>query len=477
MTVKVKIMYCSALLLGTLPANADNFTSIHVTGNTPVVSGQGLWLQWNRNNGDGNSWILNQPGQGSPGINLGESDSSNNVTISATFTPTAATLPGNLTVTGTAYAKTIASTANGTGLATAAWVKQFFPGLSTNVEGTGTPGLDGGQWFAWRTDTTSDLPPVIRVDRNFNYSGGTAGNVTSAHQTNCTLGTYNPANYVWCNATYVTSTAYGNGQHVALASTMRRLAFSDGNGARAPQWAGYFEDDDRSGLNSDQAGVQIGIENDIYAHGTDTNHKRILLQMEIGDQYNGGGANVGYGILFGRNDNVSSIGTGLYFNLPIYESGINFSNATFIGNAPAILLKTNESVCFEVTLQKCVKWDGSYDNFGSATLSAAGYNTVSDMRLKTDVHQLESNKALEIVRKLSPVDFKWLSTESFAANRQYGFLAQDMQNVVPEVVGVDQAGFLSIDYTKLVPILAGAIQDESKQIEVLRQKLARVEKQ
>ncbi len=92
------VALCCSLIVSQAHAT-DITTGAHVTG-APAISSQGAWLQWNRNNGDGATWLLNQKGGGGGGIMLGESDTSNNVTSSGTFTPSLATLPGGLNVAG-----------------------------------------------------------------------------------------------------------------------------------------------------------------------------------------------------------------------------------------------------------------------------------------------------------------------------------------------------------------------------------------
>jgi hypothetical protein len=49
----------------------------------PITGGataQGMWLEWNKSGGDGESWIINQKGGGSGSIRFGRSDTSDNVT-------------------------------------------------------------------------------------------------------------------------------------------------------------------------------------------------------------------------------------------------------------------------------------------------------------------------------------------------------------------------------------------------------------
>jgi uncharacterized protein YjbI with pentapeptide repeats len=62
-------------------------TTLQVNGGisasaTNTITNQGIHLQWNRSNGDGESWIVNQKGGGTvnSGIRFGRADTSNNVT-------------------------------------------------------------------------------------------------------------------------------------------------------------------------------------------------------------------------------------------------------------------------------------------------------------------------------------------------------------------------------------------------------------
>lgn len=59
-------------------------------------------------------------------------------------------------------------------------------------------------------------------------------------------------------------------------------------------------------------------------------------------------------------------------------------------------------------------------------------------------------------------------TEQRNQKRRYGFSAQDMQQVFPDLVYEDVDGYLGIDYVALVPMLVEAIQEQQNQIESLR---------
>lgn len=64
-------------------------------------------------------------------------------------------------------------------------------------------------------------------------------------------------------------------------------------------------------------------------------------------------------------------------------------------------------------------------------------------------------------------------TMSFQKGRQIGFLAQNVEKVVPEAVNENEDGYKGVDYARLVPLLLESIKEQQKQIEVLEKGLRR----
>jgi hypothetical protein len=56
----------------------------------------------------------------------------------------------------------------------------------------------------------------------------------------------------------------------------------------------------------------------------------------------------------------------------------------------------------------------------------------------------------------------------FDEGLQFGFIAQEFEKVIPELVKSDKDGYKSIDYVKLTPVLVEAIKEQQKQIEELK---------
>jgi len=64
---------------------------------------------------------------------------------------------------------------------------------------------------------------------------------------------------------------------------------------------------------------------------------------------------------------------------------------------------------------------------------------------------------------LTGVRFDWRQSEiagrRFPEGRQLGFIAQEVEKVLPEVVVKDADGFYAIDYGRLTPVLVQALHE------------------
>ena len=86
----------------------------------------------------------------------------------------------------------------------------------------------------------------------------------------------------------------------------------------------------------------------------------------------------------------------------------------------------------------------------------------SDSRFKTNILPIEN--PLQKVLKLQGVTFDWKTKEfpnrMFSENRALGFIAQEVEQVIPEVVQTENSteGFKSVQYDKVVALLVEAIK-------------------
>ena len=98
----------------------------------------------------------------------------------------------------------------------------------------------------------------------------------------------------------------------------------------------------------------------------------------------------------------------------------------------------------------------------------------SDIRLKRDIHPLDASSELQRLLRLRPVSYYWRD-ERLPQTVQYGFIAQELQLVFPELVseGEDDQRTLAVNYQALIPLLVNALQVQQEQI---RQQEARIQK-
>lgn len=97
----------------------------------------------------------------------------------------------------------------------------------------------------------------------------------------------------------------------------------------------------------------------------------------------------------------------------------------------------------------------------------------SDARLKSEIHPLHAYGLDEVLR-LEPVTYRWNADAAAekGAQREIGLVAQEVQPVIPEVVGqAAGTGHLFVDYAKLVPVLIKSIQQLASQVQELQSAL------
>ena len=95
-------------------------------------------------------------------------------------------------------------------------------------------------------------------------------------------------------------------------------------------------------------------------------------------------------------------------------------------------------------------------------MRAAAFVTYSDESLKSDVTTM--NTALDTVMSLEGVEFTWKDS----GERDFGFIAQDVQSVLPKAVHTAGNGVQGVDYSRLTSVLVEAVKAQQVQIEELK---------
>lgn len=101
----------------------------------------------------------------------------------------------------------------------------------------------------------------------------------------------------------------------------------------------------------------------------------------------------------------------------------------------------------------------------------------SDRRWKSQIEPL--SYGLNALMQLQGVSYLWNQKEfpqmGFEEGIQFGFIAQDLEQVIPELVKTDAEGYKSIDYVKLIPVMAEAMKELKAENDALKARLERLE--
>ena len=104
-------------------------------------------------------------------------------------------------------------------------------------------------------------------------------------------------------------------------------------------------------------------------------------------------------------------------------------------------------------------------------MTASSFNTSSDYRLKQDLKEFNG---LSIINSIKTYNYEW----KIDSSRAYGVIAHEIQEILPYVVFGEKDEInedetikpQAVDYSKLVPILIKAIQEQQAQITELKNK-------
>lgn len=119
-------------------------------------------------------------------------------------------------------------------------------------------------------------------------------------------------------------------------------------------------------------------------------------------------------------------------------------------HAKGTVLETNEKVYV----------DGSV--LRAPTIEADGFITKSDNKFKENVENVTS--CLEKILKLEAKSFKYKGNDT----KHIGYIAQEVQKVVPEVVTEDEKGTLYVSYSEIIPLLSEAIKELHAMVQEIR---------
>ena len=197
-----------------------------------------------------------------------------------------------------------------------------------------------------------------------------------------------------------------------------------------------------------------------------------------------------YGV-YGRNSRVSTTSSYASYGVAGIASGsnngYNFGVAGFLNESyGAGVFGTSTSALGGFSM------NGAYAGFFHGNVHVTGSLNVptmltpSDYRLKKDIKTV-STSCLDNLMDMNVVEYKykqrefavaddtvasketraaWYDEESAVMqNKHYGFVAQELQEIYPDLVVEGEDGFLGVNYIEIIPLLVRSIQELNAKVE------------
>ena len=161
----------------------------------------------------------------------------------------------------------------------------------------------------------------------------------------------------------------------------------------------------------------------------------------------------------GSNSIIKDGGTG---NLQIRATNFNLLNAD--GNENYMSANDNGNVNLYYDNSKKLETTSSGVTV-TGDVSATNFNSTSDATLKTNVETLTGS--LDAVKSLRGVSFDWLEN----GGSEIGVIAQEVEDVLPDVVNTNEDGIKSVKYGNIVAVLIEAMKEQQAQIDELKSQL------
>lgn len=181
---------------------------------------------------------------------------------------------------------------------------------------------------------------------------------------------------------------------------------------------------------------------------------------------------------------IQNSGVGIGTSTPLARLDVwgNFRVSTSTSAASPLVFANTASGMFGIgtsspTAQLHTTGTVRFSNFGSGTLTtdASGNVSVSsDERLKD--MQGRFARGLEDLKKINPILYKWNATSGLDTVELYaGFSAQNVETAIPEAIGVNPNGFLSLNDRPILAASVNAIKELALSVASTTERMASME--
>ena len=151
-------------------------------------------------------------------------------------------------------------------------------------------------------------------------------------------------------------------------------------------------------------------------------------------------------------------------------NGVSFNGSADITIPTATVAGSNTQVQYNnsgnLGASSSFTWDNSVQELTVVgTVFANQFTSLSDRTKKTNIRTIEN--PVDIVKQLRGVRFDWIDDNK----PSLGLIAQEVEEVLPELVEVNTIGNKSLLYGNIIGVLIEVVKEQQKQIDVLKREI------
>ena len=165
------------------------------------------------------------------------------------------------------------------------------------------------------------------------------------------------------------------------------------------------------------------------------------------------------------NSSISYTSTGNSL-VQVYMNGVKLSNSDFSVTNTSVVTLTTSPISSDIV--QIVEFNPHAFVVGDGTPSYVNQPSFSDIRLKTGIENYEASSSVFDIETYS---YQWKDTVRFHNRTEIGFIAQDLEKYVPELVTKNSDGEKMVDYGKMTAVLLSTIKQLNKRVEALESKV------
>lgn len=343
-------------------------------------------------------------------------------------------------------------------------------GVSSNLDSDLLDGQQGSYYLDW-TNTTNKPDPLITVTLTGDVSGSASASLIDLASNTITISTTISSNSVELG-TDTTGAFVGNITPGSGITT---------SGTPSEGWSVAVALDNSGVVASTYGGAAKVPVLTVDAFGRITNAANVNVAGVTNFSSSGNTFNISTadGGSFSASIQQNSIilgtdTTGAYVANLVAGTGVTITGLGNEGTTPTIAIgqavgTTNNVTFNSLTVSNGANITGNVEVTGNINateyITSPYFYTYSDRNLKSEIQEIHDS--LDTLKKLQGVSFVFNST----GEKSFGLIAQDVEEILPEIVHTNPSGIKTIVYDSIIAFLIESIKEQQKQIDELKARL------